>query len=380
LQRGLDGIPLELIDPEAARAALILVKVYLKQGDSTKAIEILEHPKYGPKTVMSGQGPPDEEFPSDLYSTELQAVVQLMTTDQGDPQTQLQRAIDVMDKLRESVAGPDAQQKLTAIYLRMARNIREQLDTAETAKKAKLIEAFRVFLDRIASTSSDDATLQWVGQTLRELGEASMDPGDVKLNGQAAALLTSAMSTFKSLQEKSKDQPLTVNYQLGRTYRLLGQYSDAINTLEKVLIEKPMMLDAQIEAAQAYESWAGVVAPKYQGRAYLSALNGARPAANKKKTIWGWGRISQLTNGKPQFDAIFFDARYHVALCRYKQGLATNDDRIKEQAISDIITVNALYPDLGGDSQRKKFDALLRTIQKDLGKPVQGLPKVEVKK
>lgn len=380
LQRGLDGIPLELVDPEAARAALILVKVYLKQGKVAKAIEILEHPKYGPKTVMSGQGPPDENFASDLYSSELQAVVQLMTTDDGDPKAQLQRAIEVMDKLRESVAGPDAQKRLTGIYLRMARDIRDQLDKADEAKKAKLIEAFRVFLDRIASSSEDAATLQWVGQTLRELGEASMKPGEVKANGQAAALLTSAVTTFKGLQEKSQDQPLTVNYQLGRAYRLLGQYSDAIKTLEKVLIEKPMMLDAQIEAAQAYESWAGVVVPKFQGNAYSKALNGAKPGEDKKNTIWGWGRISQLTSRNPQFKAMFFDARYHVALCRYKWGMAINDDLVKQKAVSDITTVNALYPDLGGDSQRKKFDALLRTIQKDLGKPVQGLPKLEAKK
>ena len=379
LQQGLDGIPLELVDPEAARAALILVKVYLKQGDVAKATEILDHPKYGPKTVMAKQGPPDEDFASDIYSSELQAVVQLMTTDDGDPQAQLQRAIDVMDKLRESVAGPDAQKRLTGIYLRMARDIREQLDTADAAKKMKLIDAFRVFLDRIATTSNDPATLQWVGQTLRELGEAAMPPGEVKASGQAAELLNSSVKTFEGLQEKAKDQPLTVNYQLGRAYRLLGRYSDAINSLEKVLIEKPMMLDAQIEAAQAYESWAGIVPPKYAGKAYSSALNGARPGAEKKNTIWGWGRISQLTNRDPKFKAMFFDARYHVALCRYKWGLAINDDRVKEKAISDITTVNALYPDLGGKDQKKKFNALLRTIQKDLGKPVQGLPKAEAK-
>ncbi len=344
LQQGLDGIPTDLVDPDAAKAALVLVKIHLKRGNIQQAVKVLDHPKYGPKTLLQKQGPPDKSFPSDLYSTELQTLVQQMTTDNGDPNALLERASKVMDKLRESVTGANAQQDLTGIYLRMARDIREQLDAANAQSKGKLIEAFRVFLARIAGTTNDPATLQWVGQTLMELGEASMQPTDIKAAGQAAELLNTAVETFEDLKQKSKDLPLTVSYQLGRAYRLLGDYKHGIDTLEVVLIEKPMMLDAQIEAALAYEQWAAIVPPKFAGNAYSSALNGARPNAQKKNVIWGWGRISQLTSRDPKYRAMFFDARYHVALCRYLQGKAINSVPVKEQSMSDVTQVNARVP------------------------------------
>ncbi len=377
LQQGLDGIKTDIVEPEAMKAALVLVKVYLKQGEIKKAVDTLDHPRYGPTVLISKQGPPDEKFSSDLYSTELQAVVQLMTT-QDDPQASLDRATEVMEKLRQSVSGEGAQQKLTGIYLKMATDIREQLESADAAKKAKLIEAFRVFLDQIAGTTEDQATLTWVAQTLLELGDAAMQPGQIKAAGQAANLLDTAIKTFEELKKKNNPLPLTVDYQLGRAYRLQGQYKKAIDTLEKVLKEKPMMLDAQLEAALAYEQWAAIVPPQFAGKAYASALNGARPnpaaKGRDKDTIWGWGRVSQLTSGNPQYREVFFDARYHVALCRYLWGKAVKDPKLKEKAISDINMVHGLHPDLGGPQQRTKFDQLLKTIQKDLGKKVSGLP------
>ena len=92
-----------------------------------------------------------------------------------------------------------------------------------------------------------------------------------------------AVSTFEGLKKKSQDLPLTVDYQLGRAHRLLGQYKASIDALETVLKEKPTMLDAQMEAAQAYEDWAAVVPPKFAGKAYESALNGARKNAKGEK-------------------------------------------------------------------------------------------------
>jgi hypothetical protein len=71
---------------------------------------------------------------------------------------------------------------------------------------------------------------------------------------------------------------------------------------------------------------------------------------------------------------MFFDARYHVALCRYLWGKAIKSVALKEKAITDVTKVYALYPDLGGAQQRSKFDQLLKLIQKDLGKKQQGLP------
>jgi tetratricopeptide (TPR) repeat protein len=381
LRVGLDELPGQLVAAEVMRAALTLAKIYLRQGEIQKALDILDHEKYGPVKLVAKQGPPDEVFASDLYSTELQVVVQRMTSDDGDAQTLLDRAIKVMEKLRASVTGPSAQKELTGIYMRMARDIREQLENAEAGKKAKLVEAFRVFLDRISATTDDAATLGWVGQTLMELGvtSISMQANQAKAAGQAEELLKTAVETFERLKEMSEDTPLTVDYQLGRAQRLLGNYKNAIDIFEELLTEKPMMLDAQMEAALAYEQWAAVVPPKFAGRAYESALGGGRPNAEKKNVIWGWGKISQLTSRNPQFRGKFFESRYHVALSRFLWGKAVKNKDLIKKSVTDITKVNALFPNMGGPQQRGEFDRLLKLVQKELGQTADGLPPLQDK-
>ena len=381
LQPGLDSIEVDIVEAEAMKAALILVKVYLKLGDTEKAFKTLDHERYGPAKLIDKQGPPDEKFASDLYATELQVVVQMMTASE-EPDALLNRAADVMNKLRDSVKGEDKEKRLISIYVRLASEIRGQLDASQGQQKQKLIDAFEVVLNQIAETAKDKATLMWVGQTLMELGEAAMQEGQVKATGQAADLLRSAVATFTRLKEQHQDVPLTVDYILGKCYRLLGEYKKSIDTFEKLLLAKPVMLDAQIEAARAYEQWAAIVPPQFAGKAYEAALNGARPnpqnPGRHKETIWGWGYISQKTSGNPQYRDKFFEARYRVALCRYLLGKAIKSDRFKKQAIKDIHSVHGMYPDLGGKELHVKFDQLLKTVQKDVGEQVTGLPQAKV--
>lgn len=376
LQEGLDGIEGNLVEPEAMRAALILAKLHLKLGDAKRSLGILDHAKYGPVKLVAKQGAPDQAFSGDLYSTELQVLVQLMTADDGDPAALLERASKVMEKLRGGFKGPDAQKRLTGIYIRLANDIREQLDDAPAGKKTKLIEAFRVLLERISQSTKDGPTLQWVGKTLMDLAEESMQPGQVKAAGASAELLKTAITTLERLEQNAKEPSLSVSFQMGRGQRLLGNYQKSIDIFAKLLAEKPTMLDAQIEAAQAYESWAGVVAPKFVGAAYRSALNGGRPNNQKQNVIWGWGKISMMANPSrnPKFRDEFFNARYHVALCRYLEGKAGKDNKVVERAIRDITTIHALYPDMGGAEQHAKFDSLLKAVKKHLGQNPAGLP------
>lgn len=378
LTSGLEGIPGNLVDPEAMKAALVLVKAELKQGSIRAAQETLQHNKYGPLGLIERQGTPDEGFASDLYSTQLQVLVQRMTTESGETGELLQQATEVMEKLRESITGPDSQQELTRIYMLMARDIREQLDDADAAQRAKLVEAFRVFLDRIANTTEDVATLQWVGQTLMDLAETSMVTGAAHAKGIAAGLLTTAVNTFERLGQTEGESSQVVKYQLGRAHRMLGNFQASLQVLESLLQEKPTMLDAQTEAALAYEQWAPMVPPKYMANAYQKALIGARPDDKQQNVVWGWGKISTMTSRDPKFRDQFFNARYHVALCRFLWGKAeadaTQQKKLIEKSATDITQVAALYPEMGGPAQRAKFDALLKLIQKELGQPEVGLP------
>lgn len=376
LKAGLDGMPGELAGPEALQAALVLARIEMRRGNPDDALKVLDHPKYGPVKAVEKLGEPKEGFLADMHAVELQAVVGVMTSAGSDTQALLGRATGVMDRLQGSVKDKaDANDRLVRIYIGMARDIKDQLDAASPDRKAKLIGAFRVFLDSIAGSTKDPATLQWVGQTLMQMGESSLADSDPAAKQQGADLLKSSIQTFETLLGQLGDQaPTTLKFQLGRANRLSGEYKKAIDLFEEILKVSPMMLDTQIEAAKAYEQWAGKVDPKLAANAYRAALSGARPGADKKNVIWGWGRISQLVSGRPDFRQQFFEARYHVAFTRFMIGKVSNDTKMMEQASKDITQVAALYPDMGGDGQRKDFDLLMKEIQKGLGRNPVGLP------
>ena len=372
---GLSAIDGKLANIEAGKAALVLMKINLRMNDAEAASIVMENETYGPTAIIDRLGNAGQSFESDTYSTELQVLVQRMAASPDDTDALLKRAMGVMDKLRRSVVGPDAQKKLTAIYIRASREIRDSLESSTGPAKQALVSAFRVFLAQIAKTTKDAATLQWVGQTLVDLAKTSMPSGTMKATGQSAELLKTAVSTFQQVKAGSPDVPLQVEFQLATAQRLLGDYGAAVKGYAAILSKKPTMLDAQVDAALAYEQWAQIVPEKYTVAAYQKALNGGKPDAKGKNLIWGWGKVSQLTSLDAKYQDMFFNARYHVALCRYRAGKKSKSEKLMEKAKSDITKVHALYPAMGGETHYLKFNQLLKQIETDLGQSAQGLPK-----
>lgn len=375
LTTGLNGIQPGLADENAMKAGLVLTKILLRLDQEDEAAKTLQHPIYGPAILIDKFGDTTPSFASELYSTQLQIGVSQMTRDGVDMDNALRQAGETMDKLRESVRGDDADKKLTGIYLRLARSIRDQLGSATPAKKTKLIRAFRIFLEQVSKSTKDDATLQWIGQTLMELGQSSIPPGQNKASGQSEQLLKTAVETFGQLS-KTKQESAVVAFQIGRANRLLGDYGNAINSFEGLLKTKPTMIDAQVESALAYQQWAQSLPPKFAAKSFGKAISGAKPN-NGKNVIWGWGKISQLTSRNPGNQETFFTARYNLALSRYLWGKSAKRDDLIQLASGDITKVAALYPTMGGPVQRKKFDTLLKQIQTDLGERPVGLPNLE---
>ncbi|MEL6898590.1 MAG: hypothetical protein AAFP90_21035, partial [Planctomycetota bacterium] len=135
------------------------------------------------------------------------------------------------------------------------------------------------------------------------------------------------------------------------------------------------LLNAQFDAAMCYELWASQMTnPKYQNASYKSALLGARKGAGGKNTLWGFGRLSSVTSGKEQFAEIFYNSRYHLAVCRFGMAKSQRSKDLYERAIKDITNFADRYPTLGGVQLKRKFDVLLREVQKSAGKPQTGLP------
>jgi tetratricopeptide (TPR) repeat protein len=368
LRSGLSSIEGNLVDENAVRAALTLAKIELRNNQSAAATKTLNDSKFGPVPMSEKLKIKDDAFQADLYGTELRALVGEMTSG-GDANAALARAVEVMERLKASITGENAGARLTSIYMGMAKDIGEQIDAADPNSRSKLVEAFRVFLEKISQTTEDPSTLQWVGRTLLTLAESSMPSGSIKATGDSETLLKTSIETFGRVRAKGGEIPMDVHFQLGRANRLLGQYKQAIDEFSVVLKASPMALNAQFEAALAYEQWAGdsKMSPKHAGKAYEAALSGARPEGPKNQNlIWGWGKMSQLTSGNPQLRDKFFDARYHVALSRFLWGKSQGNQELMGRAIKDITQVAALYPELGGPKKKADFEKLLKQIQKEL--------------
>ena len=373
LREGLQEIEGNLVDVEGMKAALVLAKLHVQQKDSGAAIKTLDDAKFGPMKLVGTLGAPSEKFTGELYSTLLKALVgEMLASDQPDKYQD--RMIETMEKLREAYKGPEAQSQLTQKYMVLAADLKQQLETASPARKAKLIEAFRVMLGRISDTTKDQATLRWVGQTLTSLGESLMEPGQNRAQGQAADLISQSIETFKALDDQ--DNPTTA-YLLGRSQRLVGQYQDAINTFHGLLKTKPLTLEAQIEAAQTYESWAATLKPTTAYKAYRAALEGSRKGDDGKNVIWGWAEISKRTSKaikqSADYKEKFFESRYHVALCLYLMGKAAKRDTDIKKAIKVIREAATFFPDLGGPDRRAQYDTLMKESQRAVGDPVTGV-------
>lgn len=137
------------------------------------------------------------------------------------------------------------------------------------------------------------------------------------------------------------------------------------------------LLDAQLEAAELLESAGRKAAADAGGdkekAAAADRLLGEAVIGRKAAGIWGWGNLAAKlakqvgTGGRA--DEIFYDARLRTARCMVARSqLPGKEQAKKDKLLADaadvIVKTRKLYPTLGGDASRKRYDALLREVQK----------------
>jgi hypothetical protein len=133
------------------------------------------------------------------------------------------------------------------------------------------------------------------------------------------------------------------------------------------------MVDAQVEAAYTYQAMGDRGKPKYYEKAIQGGKNVKTKDGSVFPLVWGWGKIARLISpmGRgPLYEPIFHEARYNLALCRYKLALSqkSREQRkaLAEQAERDILVIQRLYPEMGGEPWYDRYDALLKKIQTEL--------------
>lgn len=371
-----------------ATAVLSLAQILVDTNQPEKSIATLEDAKIGPLTLLKQNHPATQKegFDLETYKTALRAYISGLGSAK-DPQPLIDKAKQMMEALKAAM-GQGGQAKLVAIYVSLARDLQTQMELADDNSKKGLAKGFEVFLKEVAAEATEANVLYWVADTYRAMGESFLSSGR---EGRAAAKphLESAIATYKKILDQvsknpSSTLPTQIRLQMGRTYRSMNQFKEAVDQFEEVL--KPakgrFLLPVQIEAAQTYQEWGGF-GPDFRDR-YGDAILGARPDKNNpdkskqgERIIWGWGAIAAKTADNPKYVDQFHQARYNLALCRYRWAMAEKNaaqktDRLKK-AKSDIAVMAALYGNLGGPKWEGQYDKLLRDVQTALGEPSVGL-------
>ena len=367
------------VDDTLATAVLSLAQIYVDTGESLKGIEVMEDPNIGVLTLVKKGHPATQRpgFAQETFKTALRAYVSSLAGS-PDPAATIQKAQDVMDAMKNAIE----QDKLVAIYISLARDLESQMEIASADEKTALSQGFESFLSKVSQETTDFTVLNWVAETFFSLGKG-FRTGTGSLSPEARDYYARAIEIYEKLLTAELPNPALktqVSMRIAMTKRRMGKFVDAMTTFEEILAEKNMMLNVQVEAAQTYQDW-GEATTKVDEKTTLfdRAIKGGKPGADNKYIVWGWGKIAKLTSGKEQFQNTFHQARYNLALARYMQAKAANDKEKLKLAVQDIRLTYRLYPELGGEAWRDKYEQLLRDVQKTMGDPPLGFAAFDTK-
>lgn len=368
---------------------LSLAQIYIGSGQAEKAVALLETPDSGILAMVHAKNPVVEKgnFPEEAYKAALRAYVGAQ---------QMEKAEKAMASLDDYVAkkpGGD-QATLTRIYISLGRELEEQVQALKndpTKKEAldKVLQGFETFLTKLSDRKEGNSfnSLSWVGETFFRLG-SGLDTGGA-VTEQAKDYYAKAFTAYDNLITLSKkdakfapsaDAITALEIRLSMCERRQGKYKEALDRLEAILKTNDKLLEAQRQAAYTYQEWA-TQNPGY----FLNAMLGGRPnPKTKKNTIWGWHMLSIMVQTNPNKDigeGVFHEARYNLALSRYKHALVLSPAEKLEKlksAQTDITITYRLRPTMGEKYQWKdKYDKLLQDVQKALGEKATGLSGLE---
>lgn len=347
-----------------------LAQMNINEGEMEKAVEWLEDPKVGPLTLVQAERPVTDRgnFRIETYKTALRAYVSVQ---------ELDKAAAVMESLEsQSSDDPGSGENLTKIYISLGRQLEEMLKQLrldnKQAEANEVTQGFELFLDKIANREEGNSfnSLTWAAETYFSLGNS-------KLGSEADGYYKKAGGTYQTILDKCKADPsfatqpnatVGIQLRLATCYRHMGKYEEARDLLLAILnASKKAFVSVQVEAAYTYQAW-GEKSPT----AYKAAIMGSK----KYPEIWGWGGIAVRVVRNPKYVHIFHEARYNLAYCRFQWALSmksTEQKAMLVQAGRDIQITERLYPDMGGDQWRGKYDDLLKKIQKMRRVKVTGL-------
>ena len=372
--------------PTTVAAVLSLAQVFLDKGDAQKAVELLERPKTGAFELCKAGHPATKGkgFMEETYKTALRAYIAVLPK-AADGTATIEKARGVMALLKSEVEQkPGGKKKLVSIYISLARDLERMIALAPVAEKVPLSKGFETFLDEVGKEAVEFNVLNWVAETYYSLGKGLSSSRTAA--AESKAYYAKALVVYNKILDDKVATGNTVGQvqvRIAATNRALGKYTDAMKKLTEILKKQNMMLGVQIEAAYTYQEWASKMKDNAaKTKLYRQAMRGGGEVDQKtrKYVVWGWGKIARLTGSNIKFRSQFHESRYNYAKCRFESAKAAargDQKSMFEKAENDIRLVVKLYPDMGGNTWKPRYDQLAKDIQKSLGKTPVGLKAYE---
>lgn len=370
-------------------AVLALAQILLDTGEPELSKQYLEDEKIGPLRLVQDNHSVVQRpgFAEETYKTALRSYISMvpLAASASERDAIMEKAQQLMNSLEASVGDtPEGKRKLVGIYVSLARDVEKQIQLAPADMKNELSSGFETFLTRVSETTTDGRVLNWIAEMFFSLGNSN-DSGEGKASEMAKHFYQRADEMYQKILDQNTGDSETldpnllirVRMRMATTKRRMGRFKDAIDLFEAILKERNRMVDVQVEAAITYQEWAQANKnPDYRG-----AITGGRPdPKTRKNTIWGWANLSRVTGTamttSPKYKDTFHQARYNLALCRYRHALhKKGKDRTDylKRAKGDITKTVVSSPDWGGPAWKSKFDSLLKQIQGSLGENPVGL-------
>ncbi len=362
--------------PLVLGSARALAQIRLAQNQTDAAVKLMLDGDKAPMKWLDSKL--DQISPAsamEAYRTAMQVVVQQVVEDKVDSDSATKTILGYVAKLQEvGEKSDDDRKRMLAIFSAMATDLKEKLAQLDSTKKRSQLAEVLMVVVEVAAKSDVVSTKMWGAGTLVALAEGTEDKGNSTPTSEKA--FAKAKDILQKLVDTNAKQsgyiPANslnlVRSQYARAAEGMKDYTGAIKMYAEILDENDAFLEIQMSVARVLQKSAQSN-PSY----YKSAIVGARPNPKTQRNVfWGWGKISQVTNGKMDvFAEQFFEARYQLAYCRMMFGMSMNaKERTKELTAAEksIAETRGLYPNLGGPEDIKRYDALLKQIQKELGK------------
>jgi hypothetical protein len=382
-----------------AAASLAMAEMSLEGGRSDEAIQRLEDPKQGAKTLVDIRDRAAQwgDFPAETYRVALRAYVA------AGQEEAAEQALVELENIAAQQSGAAAAKRLSQMAVRLGRDVEQQLVAFRRQRQEELaarwVGAMDAFLTHVAA-ARDQASffrLNAVAEGFYGLGAGLQTPlpaapltvpTGAKPVSQPEAKPPAALdaqkyyrraaAAFQGLLRRCDREPhfapqpeavTAVRVRLAGCLRRLGQFADGLDMLRSVLKEHRTMVDAQVEAAYTYQGWGETWPDGYR----LAILGDPR-----SPEIWGWAELARQVEPAESYRDVLFTARYNLALCRFRQ--AQSEPRAEDRAAllaaarEDIRSLQRAHPGLGGQPPAEGQSGpdccgeLLRQIEEALSK------------